>query len=282
MTEPQNTEVIPVHDASNRPYRGGGCWVPCVEATPATLRRAQYSAYLDPLRRLTLARSILRSKLRSQQRSLALWGQDLPEAVAFSGPFLRRVDLARNVGELLGVEGASGKVYFDLLRQILPPSLKFDGRNRRPPRDPVNALLSYGNSLVYALVTESLRRVPLAPAVGFLHEPAPGRNPLALDVAESIKPLTVDPAVVEVTRPGIWKAWWTEATEEGCRLVPEARRLFRERVLHHASPGGSLEPRGRMGWPRDALKDLDGKLQRMVLDLLEPDPQGSWAGDFFP
>lgn len=271
-----------MQDPSDHPYWGGGFWVPCVAEPPSALRRAQYGAYLDPSRRLTLARGILCSKLRSQERSLNLWGQNLPEAQAFTGPFLRRIDQAQDVGELLGVEGSSGKAYFELLRQVLSPILGFVGRNRRPPRDPVNALISYGNSLVYALVLEGLRRTPLTPAVGFLHEPAPGRYPLALDVAEALKPLVVDPAVVEVTRPETWKTCWAEATEEGCHLAPEGRRLFREEVLRHASPGGVLKPRGYRGWARDTLRDLDDKIQRMIRDLLKPEPQGYWPGDFFP
>src|SRR5690606_29095509 len=102
---------------------------------------------------------------------------------------------ATSVDELRGLEGDAARLYFhvfDKLIRVECPDLRFQGRSRRPPKDPVNALLSF----LYTLVTHdcrgALETVGLDPAVGFLHRDRPGRPSLALDLLEGFRPMLAD------------------------------------------------------------------------------------------
>jgi CRISPR-associated protein Cas1 len=113
----------------------------------------------------------------------------------------------------LGIEGSAARVYFEHFGGMLkpgeaptdplnavgqPPQWKFDfrGRNRRPPRDPVNALLSLGYSLLAKDFTIACQAVGLDPYLGFFHLPRPGRPALPLDLMEPFRPLIVDSTVI--------------------------------------------------------------------------------------
>jgi CRISPR-associated protein Cas1 len=146
-----------------------------------------------------------------------------------------RVQLSSAVGRLrieeptlesiLGIEGAAGAAYFKALAQVFAPSLHFRGRNRRPPRDPVNATLSLGYTLLYHAALEAILAAGLEPTYGFLHEPSPGRASLACDLMEPFRPL-VD-----------WEIWmmWQNRTvrpesfainQGACLLGKAGRRSF--------------------------------------------------------
>jgi len=104
------------------------------------------------------------------------------------GSTSRPLRLSRKLTRSRGHEGAAARRYFDclpnLLRGGVPVELRPDGRNRRPPRDCFNAVLSYGYSLLYRTVFESVVAVGLEPAFGFFHTPRSAAHPLVLDVME--------------------------------------------------------------------------------------------------
>jgi CRISPR-associated protein Cas1 len=169
------------------------------------LRRAQYRASESPD---DIVRGIVLGKIANQRavllRGLRDHGDDLapPRQAALAdaadrlGRILRRANLAtEGIDALRGDEGEAAGVYFsvfdDLIR-VPDPALRFSGRSRRPPLDPVNALLSF----LYTLLTHDCRSaaesVGLDPAVGFLHRDRPGRPSLALDLMEELRPVLAD------------------------------------------------------------------------------------------
>lgn len=118
---------------------------------------------------------------------------------------ITRGESADSLGELLGVEGTSARVYFG----ALPASLKskgdeltFEGRNRRPPTDPVNAMLSFVYALLVRDTTVAALSAGLDPQIGFLHQPHFGRPSLALDLAEELRPLIADSTVITAINNG--------------------------------------------------------------------------------
>lgn len=169
------------------------------------LRRAQYRASDMPEE---IVRSFVIGKISNQRavlmRSLRDHGEGLPqdqrdrvvEATDRMARILRRVSLAcENLEELRGAEGEAANLYFgvfDLLIRSPDEKFRFRGRSRRPPLDPVNALLSF----LYTLLTHDCRSaaesVRLDPAVGFLHRDRPGRPSLALDLMEELRPVLAD------------------------------------------------------------------------------------------
>lgn len=169
------------------------------------LRRAQYRASETPDE---IVRSIVLGKIANQRsvlmRALRDHGgamepshhQSLSASVDRLAHILRRVELSDASSEVMrGSEGEAANVYFsvfDYLIRVPEPEMRWQGRSRRPPLDPVNALLSF----LYTLLTHDCRSacesVGLDPAVGFLHRDRPGRPSLALDLMEELRPVLVD------------------------------------------------------------------------------------------
>lgn len=169
------------------------------------LRRAQYRRSEQPDE---IVRSLVAGKIANQRavlmRALRDHGEGaedegegaIREAARRLGQILRRVGLAgEGLDALRGCEGEAANVYFAVFDRLIrssDPQMRFRGRSRRPPLDPVNALLSF----LYTLLTHDCRSaaesVGLDPAVGFLHRDRPGRPSLALDLMEELRPVLAD------------------------------------------------------------------------------------------
>jgi CRISPR-associated protein Cas1 len=128
-----------------------------------------------------------------------------------------------------GMEGAASAAYFEGLQELFAPGLGFEGRNRRPPRDPVNACLSLAYTLLYGAAVEAAAGAGLDAAAGFLHEPAPGRAGLACDLMEPARP-AADRIVIELFRSRTLRKEHFETGEEGCLLGKAGRRAFYQAV----------------------------------------------------
>jgi len=173
------------------------------------LRRQQYRVSGAPDE---IVRSIVSGKIANQrtvlQRALRDHGEEIAAnrreaieaAVGRLGMILQRVGLSKDGVELLrGAEGEAGHIYFGVFNDLIRApdgDIAFKGRSRRPPLDPVNALLSF----LYTLLTHDCRSaaesVGLDPAVGFLHRDRPGRPSLALDLMEELRPALADRLVL--------------------------------------------------------------------------------------
>lgn len=175
------------------------------------LRTAQYRASFEPHTCLHLAKTIVHAKILNSRTFLRRnWrGDEKPEDLLYelkrdSAKALR----AKELGELLGIEGSAAARYFGAFSSMLKrgegDELPFDftRRNRRPPTDPVNALLSFAYSLLTRSWTVTLSSVGLDPYRGFYHQPRYGRPALALDLMESFRPLIADSCVIQAINNG--------------------------------------------------------------------------------
>lgn len=134
----------------------------------------------DALNRLDLAISTL--------RNLAPAGGDAPIAAApATGAALLPSASVQALAALRGLEGAAARAHFQGLAAVLPPALGFEGRNRRPPRDPVNACLSLAYTLLHVEAVQASHLAGLDPLLGFYHRPAFGRESLASDLIEPLR-----------------------------------------------------------------------------------------------
>ncbi len=159
------------------------------------LRLAQYQRVSDPAFCLRVARRVVAAKIR-HQRDVLLRAQrhlqDEPLAVALGQLRLlgQRIDAASDLDLLRGLEGQAAAVYFAHFDKLLRTDrFRFTGRNRRPPRDPVNACLSFGYAVLGTVIETEIHRCGLDPQLGFFHQPAYGRPSLMLDVLEEFRPL---------------------------------------------------------------------------------------------
>lgn len=173
------------------------------------LRTALHGAVGDPQHSLQLARIVVAAKLQNSYRVVARWARDERDrstAVELS----RRAELiatrishlpnAETANHVRGIEGDAARIHFNTIRQVLAGShLGFSGRQRRPPRDPVNAMLGYCYGLLVTELVGAIDSIGLDHQLGFFHRPRSGRPSLALDLAEEFRPL-VDRFVVTLVR----------------------------------------------------------------------------------
>lgn len=195
-------------------------------------RAAQYRTAGDPTQTLSFARAVVAAKGQNQRTLLMRNASPRPEGeIAGISALLRKVGIASDIGTLLGFEGGIAAKYFsrfsDLLRPVdLDASWDFSTRNRRPPLDPVNALLSFGYALLAKECTVALLSEGLDPWWGFYHQPRHGRPALALDLMEEFRPLVVDSAVLTAINTGMVRDGDFVRSTAGCVMTDRARKAF--------------------------------------------------------
>lgn len=195
-------------------------------------RAAQFRAAADPARSLAFARAVVRAKGANQRTLLLRNATRRPDReIAEIAALLRKVPHAADAGVLLGLEGAIAARYFAHFGAVLRPrdfdaEWDFGARNRRPPRDPVNALLSFGYALLAKECTVALLAEGLDPWWGLFHQPRHGRPALALDLMEEFRPLVVDSAVLTTINTGMVTAGHFVRSNAACLLNEHGRKAF--------------------------------------------------------
>lgn len=220
------------------------------------VRTAQYRLSFDEAACLRFARELVAAKITNQRTILRRNWRGAPEA---RREVLDRLSAARksaggvaSLSALLGIEGDAAGVYFRAFAGLLSPpaakggadgveaglaAFRFDARNRRPPTDPVNALLSLAYAMLTRHLTITLASVGFDPYRGFYHAPRYGRPALALDVMEPFRPIVADSVVLSAINTGevgagdfVVGATGTALTQAGRRRFVEAfeRRLSQE------------------------------------------------------
>jgi CRISPR-associated protein Cas1 len=171
-------------------------------ASGVDARRGQYRLFELPGVRLQLAREAIRAKIHNQRVMLMRNGEVPDRVLQLLAGFRDSTESAGEMTELLGIEGTAAAIYFEQFESMLKEhaAWQFDwrGRNRRPPRDPVNALLSLGYSMLAKELTGVCHAVGLDPFLGFMHQPRYGRPALALDLMEEFRPLIADSVAISI------------------------------------------------------------------------------------
>jgi CRISPR-associated protein Cas1 len=225
-------------------FSPAGRFIGLLRGLPASgvdARRGQYRLFEQEGIRLQLARECIRAKIHNQRVMLMRNGDPPDRTLALLTSFRDATGQARDLTELMGIEGSAAAIYFEqfatMLKQTEAWNFDFRGRNRRPPRDPVNAMLSLGYSVLAKELAGVCHTVGLDPFLGFLHQPRYGRPALALDLMEEFRPLTADSVAISLLNRGelgpedfINSASGTFLNENGRRRFWEAwfRRLDTE------------------------------------------------------
>lgn len=217
------------------------------------LRREQYRAADDPHRSARIARHMIVGKLANTRTLLlrAARERDPDNAShainAAATSIVATINIARHetdLDRLRGLEGEAANAYFSVFPSLIsapPDKFPFNGRSRRPPLDPVNALLSF----LYAMLAHDSRSAceaaGLDPAVGFLHRDRPGRPGLALDLMEEFRSLIADRVALTLINRGQLKPSGFTTTQTGAVLMNDATRktvvtVYQQRkqeTIHH-------------------------------------------------
>jgi CRISPR-associated protein Cas1 len=198
----------------------------------AARRLAQYRAATDPGACLPIARSIVQGKLQAQHELLQARLDARPDAryeltrsTRGIAGMLAQIERQADLAALRGLEGAAANLYFAAFAALVPPSLGFHGRNRQPPRDPVNALLSLAYTLLHGESVLAAHAAGLDPAIGFFHQPSFGRESLACDLVEAHR-AEVDAWVLQLFGKQTLRNDNFSTTGEGCLLGKAGRSVF--------------------------------------------------------
>ncbi|MBW4653194.1 MAG: type I-MYXAN CRISPR-associated endonuclease Cas1 [Kaiparowitsia implicata GSE-PSE-MK54-09C] len=219
---------------------GGGRYLASLDTRQGSIQRRikQYKALTNPEQCLQLARQLVECRGQSQrkflmrgQRNADAYKEALEQAIDQMQKTLKSVSNAKSIPSLLGIEGNLAATYFGVLPYLISDNvalgMKFSGRNRRPPKDRFNALLSFGYAMLLKDVMNAILTVGLEPTLGFYHQPRTQAPPLALDLMEIFRvPLVDMPVMASVNR----NQWDVEADFNVQRdqvwLSDEGRRKF--------------------------------------------------------
>ncbi|MDD4792700.1 MAG: CRISPR-associated endonuclease Cas1 [Firmicutes bacterium] len=192
-----------------------------------TVRMEQYKATADPDRALSISKRFVAGKVKNCRTLLRRNCPDCDASVLSKmSEYIEKAMSIDNMATLLGIEGAAASLYFGNFGALLSSTAGFDfrARNRRPPKDPVNAVLSY----LYSMLVKDLTIIALAtgldPYAGFYHQPLQGRPALALDLMEEFRPLICDSTAIRLINTSALKESDFSRLGNGVIMSDNARR----------------------------------------------------------
>jgi len=194
-------------------------------------RLGQVRLFTEPFFRLRLSRECIRAKIHNQRVMLMRNGEVPDRVLRLMAEARDATDDARDIAELMGCEGAAANLYFEQFASMLKGAewrFDFQGRNRRPPRDPLNAMLSLGYSILAKELAGVCHAVGLDPFLGFMHQPRYGRPALALDMMEEFRPLIADSVAISLVNRGEIDPGDFIKSANGTFLNEQGRRRFWE------------------------------------------------------
>ncbi len=199
----------------------------------AARRMEQYRKSDDPAWRLEFSRRVVDGKVRNSGEWINRYHRrhPFPDMQGYRDTIsavLRRIAKSEDIDTLLGLEGLAARVHYHMMSMMIPPEWHFTGRNRRPPRDPVNSMLSLGYTLLCTEIHGVLESFGLDPYVGFYHVREYGRPSLACDIEEEFRTIVVDRLVHYLVKQGMVKPrhFFMESKEKGCRFREEPLKKF--------------------------------------------------------
>lgn len=219
---------IPVHIFN---YYGNyvGSFIPPSKNGSGEIQIIQYGAYINKQKRLYIAKAIIDAAIKNILFNLKAYlysGIDLDEPINSISSILEQVRFTESIEELMGFEGTVRNIYYRCWQDILKQETGFEKRIKNPPLGMINSLISFGNSLLYAVCLSEIYRTRLTPFIGFIHETGDNKHPLVYDLSEIFKPIIVDKVIFRIINLNIIKEVDFKQTNKGFRLNDDARKKF--------------------------------------------------------
>ncbi len=188
----------------------------------------QTKAHASMKKRMHIAQVILDAATHNMLKNIRYYdtrGKSMKDIIASLLHFKSEIPRTKSIPELMGLEGNIRQVYYSGFDIILD-HFNMDGRSKRPPKNEVNALMSFGNMMCYTLCLDQIYHTQLNPTISFLHEPGTRRYSLSLDLAEIFKPLLVDRLIFRVLNRKEIKASDFNTSLGGIILKEKAKKTF--------------------------------------------------------
>ncbi|MEW6172345.1 MAG: type I-B CRISPR-associated endonuclease Cas1b [Bacillota bacterium] len=196
------------------------------------LKQAEH--YLDEMKRLGIARRFIEGAVKNILRVLKYYdnrGKNVSDRITVIENLLPAINECGDIPALMAVEGNVRDQYYRAFDDIISsPDFVFESRTRRPPKNHLNALISFGNSFVYTVCLSQIYRTHLDPRIGFLHTTNFRRFTLNLDIAEIFKPIIVDRVIFTVLGRKMLGIEDFEKGTEGILMKERAKRCFVEQL----------------------------------------------------
>jgi CRISPR-associated protein Cas1 len=189
---------------------------------------AQADAYRSKKQRLAIARALVDAAIANMLRNLRYYqnrGRELQSAISQLEALSEALPAATSINHLMGLEGNARQAYYAAFGAIVD-AFPWEGRRKRPPKDELNALISFGNALCYTVCLDAIYNSQLNPTLSYLHEPGTRRYSLALDISEIFKPILVDRLIFKLCNRREIRAEHFDRVDAACFLSPSGRRVF--------------------------------------------------------
>ena len=189
---------------------------------------AQTAAYQDKKKRIIIAQKFIEGAVFNMLKNLQYYnrrGKDMEDIMEIMKLLALKIPESKTVQELMGVEGMIRQTYYDAFNLILN-DFEMGNRSKQPPRNEVNALISFGNMVCYTLCLRAINQTQLNPTISFLHTPGERRYSLALDVAEIFKPIIVDRVIFKVLNKKEIQEKHFDKKMNKCLLNSEGKKIF--------------------------------------------------------
>lgn len=222
-------QAIPLHVYNYHDYYAGS-YMPREQYVSGYLTLQQANYYNQFEKRLELAQSFVTGALKNIEKVLMYYkrrGTELSSSLENIRNSQNLINDQKDIETLMALEGNARQTYYQAWDSIIGnEDFKFESRSKRPPKNHINSLISYGNSLMYTTCLSEIYRTHLDPRIGFLHTTNYRRYSLNLDLAEIFKPIIVDRVIFTLINKGMLKANSFKKDSGGIFLKDAARQTF--------------------------------------------------------
>ena len=194
--------------------------------------KKQFDLLDDNAFRVAMSRKIIRAKVRNQLTILRRYARNLEADINIDAQIANIKSVRSHIGEcmrvseLMGYEGLISRLYFEALGKIVPPTFAFTKRTKQPPRDPFNAMLGLGYSMLFNEILAGVINAGLHPFVGVMHSLAKGHPALASDLIEEWRAPIIDSMVLSMVSRNMVDLTEFDNSDKGCYLTAEGRKVF--------------------------------------------------------
>ena len=236
----------------------------------------QVEHYIFSEKRLKIASKFVEGSIKNMRKLLKDYkkrGKSLDDRIKLLDEYLENIQSVESIPELMGYEGNAREVYYSSFDRIVDDEIfKIGKREKRPPTNYMNTLISFGNSLLYSATLTEIYRTHLDPRVGYLHEANQRRFTLHLDISEIFKPVIIDRVILTLVNKGQIKPKHFSTIVGGLKLNEEGKKIFIKEFERKLSETVYHERLKRSVSYKTLIRLEAYKLEKHILGMEEYEP----------